>query len=158
MKILNETEELTKGIITKEDFVFFIEEIAIIENVIFKNPKTPLLERLKGKIKEELRNKLEKLEEKGIISNSPNQQIAFFSELKERLQKIPQVKLEIAFKPSRDFLLKLADWFKEKIHQRVILDLTINPKIIGGAIIEYQGSWRNFSLAKKIDKLNKTLV
>jgi F0F1-type ATP synthase delta subunit len=29
----------------------------------------------------------------------------------------------------------------------------VNPKIVGGARIEFQGKWRDFSLEKEIEKL-----
>jgi len=146
-------EELVKKIITKEDFLLFIEEINLLEQVVFKNIEVPLWKRVKGKVREEFRNELQKLEKEGIISASPNQQFSFFDEFKNYLQKIPQVKLEIAFEPSEDFLLRIKKWFKEENHQEVILDITVNPKIVGGAIIEYQGYFRDFSLVKEMDKL-----
>jgi len=146
-------EDLTKKIITKEDLILFLEEINLLEQIVFKNIEVPLSERVKGKIREEFRDELQKLEKESIISGSPNQQFSFFDELKNYLQKIPQVKLEIAFEPSEDFLLRIEKWFKEKNHRKVILDLIINPKIVGGAIIEYQGNWRDFSLVKEIDKI-----
>jgi len=49
--------------------------------------------------------------------------------------------------------LRIKKWFKEENHQEVILDITVNPKIVGGAIIEYQGYFRDFSLVKEMDKL-----
>ena len=104
-------EDLIKKIITKEDFLLFIEEINLLEQVVFKNIEVPLWKRVKGKVREEFRNKLQELEKEGIISTSPNQQFSFFEELKKYLQKIPQVKLEIAFEPSKDFLLKIKKWF-----------------------------------------------
>lgn len=146
-------EESAKKIITKEDFLLFIEEINLFERVIFKNTEVPLWKRVKGKVREEFRNELQKLEKEGVISASPNQQLSFFDEFKNYLRKIPQVKLEIAFEPSEDFLLRIKKWFKEESHQEVVLDVTLNPKIVGGAIIEYQGYFRDFSLAKEIDRL-----
>ena len=144
-------EDLVKKIITKEDLLFFIEEINLLERVIFKNVETPLSEKVKGKVREEFRDYLQKLEKGGIISGSSNQQF-FFDELKKYLQRIPQVKLEIAFEPSKIFLLRIKKWFKEENHKEVILDVTINPKVVGGAIIEHRGRYRDFALAKKIDE------
>ena len=146
-------EDLTKKIITKEDLILFLEEINLLEQVFFKNIEAPLWERAKGKVRKEFRDELQKLEKGGIISGSPEQQFSFFDELKKELQKIPQAKLEIAFEPSEDFLLRIKRWFKEENHQEVILDVTINPRVVGGVIIEYQGRYCNFSLAKKIDEL-----
>lgn len=146
-------EEFVKKIVTKEDFLLFLEEINLIEQMVFKNTGVPLWKKVEGRVREELRKELQKLENEGVISTSPNQQFSFFEELKNYLQKIPYLKLEIAFEPSEDFLSKIKKWFREENHQEVILDLIINPKIVGGAVIEYRGSWRDFSLLKEIDKL-----
>jgi F0F1-type ATP synthase delta subunit len=67
--------------------------------------------------------------------------------------KIPKVKLEIAFEPREEFILKIEEWFREKVKKRMILDIIVNPKVIGGARIEFQGKWKDFSLEKEIEKL-----
>jgi len=105
-------EELVRKIRTKEELIFFLEEIA-----------------RKKLLKEEV------------------------SELEEKLRALPQIKLEIAFSPGEDFLNRLSQWFEKELGQKIILDITCNPKIAGGLIIEYQGKWRDFSLAKRIDQL-----
>jgi len=145
-------EDLIKKIITQEDLIFFLEKIILIENLIFKNIEIPLSEKTKGEVGEGFREYLKKLEKQGFLSGSPNQQSSFFKNLKKELQKIPQLKLEIAFEPSDDFLLKIKNWFKKQNNQEVVLDIIINPKIVGGTIIEYQGQYRNFSLVKKMNE------
>jgi len=149
----NVLEDLSKKIVTKEDLNFLLEEINLLEQFIFKNADTPLSERAKGKLKSGFIIYLEKLERDGLIPKSLSQQLAFWEEIKKFIQEIPQVKLEVAFDPSEDFLLKIKKWLREETHKELILDLTINRLIAGGSIIEYQGQYRNFSLAKKIDEL-----
>lgn len=154
----NYFQNLIKEIITKEDLILFFEEIKIVENFIFKEFKIPLSEKVKGKVREEFRKELKKLEDEGAISKSPDQQFSFFEELKKELQKIPQVKLEIAFEPSQNFLLKIKGWFKERNNQEIILDITKNPEIVAGAIIEYQGKYIDLSLVKKLNELFPTTL
>ncbi|TSC75984.1 MAG: hypothetical protein G01um101430_154 [Parcubacteria group bacterium Gr01-1014_30] len=72
--------------------------------------------------------------------------------LEKKLKSLPEIKLEIAFSPKDNFLNKISEWLEKESGQKVILNLTINPKIVAGAIIEYQGNWRDFSLAGEIDK------
>ena len=57
------------------------------------------------------------------------------------------------FNNNNDSLEKISQWFEKELGQKIILDLSINPKIVGGVIIEYQGNWRDFSLEKEIDSL-----
>jgi F0F1-type ATP synthase delta subunit len=142
-------KNLTQKITTKEDLVFFLDQINKIENFIFKDTEIPLSQRIKGKVNEELRSQIQKLESEGLISG-PTEQISFFRELKNFLKKLPEVKLEIAFEPSREFVFKLGEWFKRELGKKVILNLISNPEIIGGAIIEYQGKYLDLSLVKEI--------
>lgn len=146
-------EDLIKRIVTKEELIILLEEINLLERLIFKNKGAPLSERARGKIREETRDYLKKLEKDRFFSNSPNEQFSFFEKIKKWLQEVPQVKLEIAFKPSEDFLLRIKGWFREENQQEVILDMVVNHQIVGGAVIEYQGRYRNFTLAKKIEEL-----
>jgi len=108
------TKDLSEKIKTKEELIFFLEQIA--------NKKIDLE-------KEEA------------------------SKLEKKLRSLPEIKLEIAFSPNNDFLNRISQWLEKELGQKIILDITVNPKVTAGAIIEYQGNWRDFSLAKKIDQL-----
>jgi len=146
-------EEFTEKINTKEELIFYLEGLSQAQQAAFREGRALLSEKLKGKISKELKNFFEKMEEKGMLSKNPEQQYSFLEKIKKYLLSLPEVKLEIAFSPSNDFLKNISLWFKEELGQKVILDLTVNPKIVGGAIIEYQGNWRDYSLAREIDKL-----
>lgn len=145
-------EEISKKIITREDLIFFLEEIEILKGFIFKNPKINLSEKVRGKLSEEFIAWIEGLENKKIIPPFPHQQILFFEELKKFLLNLPQLNLEIAFQPSSQFILKIKNWLKENTGKEMIIDYLVNPEIGGGAIIKYGGKYLNFSLSKKINK------
>lgn len=146
-------EELVKKIRTKEELIFFLEEITRVRELIFKDKELSLSKRVKGKVGEEFKELIERLEKEGIISENRGQQLAFWEELEKYLQSLPEIKLEIAFLPDDNFLEKVSQWLEKELGRKIILDLTINPKIVAGAIIEYQGNWRDFSMAKEIDRL-----
>jgi len=145
--------DFAKKIVTKEDLIFFLEEINLVQRLIFKNINIPLSERTKENISEDFRKELEELEKKKIISKNPEENRIFFENFKKYLQNLPQIKIEMAFQPKKEFVNKISFWLEKEINQRVVLDLIFNSEIVGGAIIEYQGRQINFSLAKKIDEL-----
>ena len=146
-------EKFSEKVITEEDLVFFLDQLGTVRKFLFSQTQIPLSERLKNKIDEKLRKEIEKLEKEKVLPSSPEDQSSFFKELENFLLKIPKVKLEIAFTPTEEFVLKIKEWFKEKIKKKIILDIVVNPKIVGGARIEFQGKWRDFSLEKEIEKL-----
>lgn len=146
-------ERIIKKIRTKEELVFFLEEIANVRQIIFKDKEEFLSRKLKRKAGVELKGLLEELEKEGVIFEGRGKQSDFLEELEKELQSLPEIKLEIAFSPDNDSLEKISQWFEKELGQKIILDLSINPKIVGGVIIEYQGNWRDFSLEKEIDSL-----
>lgn len=146
-------EDLVKKIRTKEELISFLEEVGRIREIIFKDKELPLSKKVEGKVSPELKELIEKLEKEKIISENREQQSTFWEKLEKELQSLPVVKLEIAFSPEDDFLNKISQWFEKELRQKIILDLIINPKIVGGARLEYQGLFRDFSLVKEIDKL-----
>jgi len=145
--------KLEEKIKTQEDLIFFLEEIDLASDLILKEPQKKFSQKLEGKISKDLLEILKELEEKDKRYQDPQEQVFFLQLLKNHLKSLPKVKIEIAFEPEKETLEKISQWFKENLKKKVILDLKINPKIIGGAKIEYQGKWRDFSLAKKIKEM-----
>ena len=91
----------------------------------------------KIRTKEELISFLEEIAHLRKIKDKEEQPT---KELEKYLRSLPEIKLEIAFSPENNFLEKISQWFEKELGQKIILDLTVNPKIVGGAIIEYQGN------------------
>jgi len=152
-KIKEAIKDLKEKIITKEDLNLTLEQINLIEDLLFKDVTTPLLKKCEQKINEDLKIIIKIWEEEKIIAHSPDEQFSFFETLKKELNHFFLVKLEIAFEPSRDFLERVKDWLKENLNQEIILEVKKNPQIVGGLIIEYQGKYLDLSLAKKIDEI-----
>jgi len=146
-------DDFAKKIITKKDLIFCLKEINLVKKLIFKNINIPLSKKTKEKISENFRKEIERLENKKIISKDPEKNLILFENFEKYLQNLPQIKIKIAFHAKKKFVNKISFWLKKEIKQKVILDLIFNPKIVGGAIIEYKGRQINLSLDKKIDTL-----
>lgn len=99
------------------------------------------------KIEEELKKIGSQKEEKNFEKLN-----SFLKLLRERLISLPEIHFEVAFELPKDTILKISNWFEEKIGKKFIFDFRINPKIVGGAVIEYKGKILDFSLRKEIGK------
>ena len=64
MKIFS---NFAKKIVTREDLIFFLEEINLVKGAIFKNINIPLSKKVKRNISEDFRKELEELERNKII-------------------------------------------------------------------------------------------
>ena len=146
-------EEFSKKILTKQDLAFCLDEIGTVEKFVFQKIELPLSEKVKGKISEDFLIFIQELERKNLISKNPERNKKFFENLKKHLLKIPQLKIEIAFEPKRNFLKKVLGFFEKNFQQKVILDVRVNPEIVGGIVFEFGGKIFDFSLSKKIEKM-----
>jgi F0F1-type ATP synthase delta subunit len=145
-------EFLEEKIFEKEDLISILEKISQLEQLVFKSDGflSEKSERLGDK---NLYQFFLNLEEKKEISIDRKKQFDFLEKLKNWLKELPVLKLEIAFLPSEKTIEKISQWLKERVGKKIILDIYFNPKIVGGAILEYEGKFANFSLAKEIDKI-----
>ncbi len=146
-------KKFAEKIRTKEELIFYLEQIVKAKQLTFKAKNTFLSEKVKRKVSEDLREFLEEREREEIISRDAEKQFSFLEKLENYILSFKPIKLEIAFLPDERTVREVSQWIEEKVGRKVILDITVNPKIVGGAIIEYKGNWRDFSLAKKIDNL-----
>ncbi len=143
--------EIEEKIKTKEDLIFYLEEIDLAGELILKNIKSSTAEKMQEKISQDLVDLLIKVEEKEKIKDL--NQLAFFLRLlKKHLLSLPQIKMEIAFRPNEKTVFKISRWLEEELGKKIILDLNVNYSIVAGAIIEYEGRRVDFSLAKEIKK------
>lgn len=101
------------------------------------------------------------LEKKQALSKKSKQKTTddslegILGEFKTVFYKMQVVSLTLAINPTLDFLIKLQDWFSDNLGQKVILDLSVDTQIIGGAKIICREHFRDFSLAESIEKVAK---
>ncbi len=145
--------ECAEKIFTKDDLLNFVEEINKRQQLVFKN-KNGRLSNAKLPENGFLNGCLGTLGEKaGVFLETPQKESMFLEELKKYLLGMSFLKLQTAFEPSGKFLEKISRWLEKELEQKIILDISVNPKITAGAIIEYQGKYLNLSLGKEIDEL-----
>jgi len=146
--------EIEKRITTKEDLIFYLQQIDLAAELVLKGIKKNTIQKLKGKINKELIDILAKSEKRKEEKLKISEQQVFFLELlKEHLLSLPQVKMEIAFSPDDKTILKISHWLEKELAKKIILDLKVNSRIVGGAIVEYKGKLVDFSLVKEIKKM-----
>ncbi|MCD6114696.1 F0F1 ATP synthase subunit delta [bacterium] len=148
-------ERVQDYIYTKEDLNLFIQDAEKISDLVFKNPKLSLREKIE-KSKEKISNKFYdfflELSQDGY--SNKEKILKELEETKEELLKLPVLKIQLAFSPSPSFIKEISDWLKRNLKKKVLLDVEVNPVIVGGAILEYRGRYLDLSLKKEIEKLN----
>lgn len=76
--------------------------------------------------------------------------------LKETLKKIKTLKISLAIDPPGKMVEHFFDWVKENIGQGIILDIDKDETILGGAIITFNGIYKDFSLRRSLEEIFKS--
>ncbi|MGI5826508.1 MAG: F0F1 ATP synthase subunit delta [Patescibacteria group bacterium] len=79
----------------------------------------------------------------------------FLESLKIAVQKIPLAKLSFAFEPNGDIIKKIASWIAVNLKEKVLIEIEVNPAIIGGLLIEFNGNYKDYSLRNKLSDFFK---
>jgi len=145
---------LLKNVFTKEDLISLKQEISEIQKRIFSQSGL-LSEKVKNIARKELLEFILEAESKGEIYFDPKEQFEFLENLKRRLESLPVLKMVLAFSPPLGTIEKISQFLERDLGKKIILDLSCNPEIIGGAILEYEGKYINLSLAKNLEKILK---
>lgn len=74
------------------------------------------------------------------------------STLRQNLAQLKIFKIILAIDPDKDFALKLSNWVHEHINKDVIVEIEVNPIILGGSIIIFDGKYFNNSLSNIINQ------
>lgn len=76
----------------------------------------------------------------------------FLITLKEAIANIPLATLRLAFEPTSSFIDEISDWLVSSIKKHFLIEVIIDPKIIGGAIITSKGIYIDLSIKKDIEE------
>jgi hypothetical protein len=75
----------------------------------------------------------------------------FINKILEKISAIPVLSLTIAFEPNQETLNKLSEWFILNASKEVVFEIKVNPKIVGGATINFNGQFKDYSIKETFD-------
>jgi len=147
-------EKFTSELKTKEQLIILLDEIETVSSSIYKEAGgQPISGRLKGYVSESFLANLEWAEKNGYISSELEAQKDFFNQLKKFVLGLTICKLILAFSPKPEFLSKISDWINKETGKRIILDIYTNENILAGAIIEFEGNYRDHSFGGQLSEV-----
>ena len=77
-------------------------------------------------------------------------------EIKQEISKVKVLKLYLAIDPTPQIIENTSSWVKENLGEDVVLDIERDETILGGAIISFDGQYKDFSLRKTLDEIFKS--
>ena len=87
----------------------------------------------------------------GVKNNSAFK--AFLTSIIQMIASLPIVSLTVAFEPKEKTLQKLSEWLVLHVNKQAVFDVTVNPELLGGAAIDFNGKHMDFSIRPKFDEI-----
>ena len=82
---------------------------------------------------------------------SPKAVHAYLEGLQKQLIMLRTLFLEIAFDPTEETIAVLTRWIREYLGNDIIMDLSIDRGLFGGARVSYEGRYKEINLAMLIE-------
>jgi F0F1-type ATP synthase delta subunit len=80
--------------------------------------------------------------------------ITLLREINEEIEKIKIITLTVAQSLTSHVIDDVNIWIKRNVGSDIVIEIVIEPDVIAGAAISYLGKYGDFTLAKKLQKVN----
>jgi F0F1-type ATP synthase delta subunit len=80
----------------------------------------------------------------------------FIDGLVSFLKNVRKVEMTLAFHPTRSQVTRVVSWIRSQLKlEAVVIEIKYDPKLIGGAILIWNGEYRDLTLKKKLENYFK---
>lgn len=87
---------------------------------------------------------------KNLSWSNPEEVKAFLTGLKATVQQCEVMTITVSYEPAGEDITAFANWSRTNFAQNILLEIHVDPAIIGGAVIIYKGNYIDHSLKKKL--------
>jgi len=139
-------DEYISGLETRDEIVGFLSEIEKLKETVYKTGEEGLETVLRTKVGEKpARVVREDLERSGKLVD-PHFQEEYFTELMDRLKRIPVVSLELAQEPTGELLSGIRQKISEYANVPVAIDYKVTPSLMAGVRVAYGGKYFDYTV------------
>lgn len=135
-----------------------IDQLNNLVKDLYHNKIGTINAKIDGALPANLVGLFQEIETKNLEPTGDEGQKRFLEELVAQLKKLTLAKVTLAFEPNDEFVAKLSSEITGIVGKKVIIDISVEPKIVGGLLLEYQGHYRDYSLRSKVDEFVKQRV
>jgi len=136
--------ELLTTLLTTDDRELLRNELGRLKSAVFKLKKGNLTDVLKSQVRVDVARVIE-----SELRDQKKDPEHYFEEILAQLDTLPILQLTIAFEPTQLSLEHWSSQAAEALGEGVVLQITVQPEMIGGAIIVWKGRYVDVSLKKK---------
>lgn len=140
-------KQILSRIRTYEEAQKLIEEIELINEAIFSKESSEVEVVLKSRVRLWVADALREDWKDGNV-----QKEEYLRDLKSRLENLKVLDLVLAFEPTDTSIDKFFNFVTENLGEGVVLNITLDKSILGGAKIIWEGRYRDFTLLRVFDE------
>jgi len=130
-------------------------EIDMLMSELFKSEKVSLEEALTS-ISSNSANRITEIFEKNNLDMTDKGEARdFLDTLADLIKKFKVIKLILAFDPTRKTIENIAEFVSESIGIGYILDIEISESVLAGAVVMFNGKYKDFTLRKSLEETFK---
>lgn len=145
-----------ESICTTEDAREAIEDLTALSASVFKEDKEGVEKKIATVVSFALADRIKQYcKEKQISLQDTTAFVDFIETLTKAIRELPIMTLYLAFSPNEQYVKQLSALACRYGNQRVLLDIIVDKKLIGGAMIAWKGVYKDYSLRKRVDEAYK---
>ncbi len=127
-------------------------EIDMLMSELFKSEKVSL-EKALTSISSNSANRITEIFEKFNLDMTDKGKVRdFLDTLADLIKKFKVIKLILAFDPTRKTIENIHGFVSENIGIGYILDIEISESVLGGAVVMFNGKYKDFTLRKSLEE------
>ena len=135
---------------TKEEKDELHEEVLMLERASFQNDPNAIEEILKTRVSKNIAHAIREVLSLPAFHNNVDAVRKFFLDLKNTVDTLPLLKLDLAFQPTEKVIEHLHDWVTQELGVGIVLDIGYDASIFGGSKIIFGGRYKEFTLSQMI--------
>jgi len=143
---------ITSFIYSVEDRAFLLEKLAELEKAVFTTEK-PFEKHVQDELSFSVSQALlVQAQQANVSFNSPESIKNFLSEQEAMVRALPIVGIRVAVPLSYDTVKSISKWFDSNLEKKVLVELKVDSGLLGGATIEWNGKYMDYSLKKLLNE------
>lgn len=140
--------ELLETLVTTEDRELLRVELEQLKSAVFRLKDNTFPEVLKHQVRSQIAAIIERE-----IRTSEQEPEKYVNDVLKQLDSAAILELTIAFEPTQANVEQIAQEATKLLGQAVLLKIAIQPQLMGGAIITWQGRYHDATLRKKFTEV-----
>ena len=141
---------------TLEERKRLYSEISLVLDVLFRQ-QADLEKILDTKVSPQLRTYILGLLQGKPLDEALREKIAKnLAEIKNKAEGLQAITLTLAFEAQQSTIDKISAFARQLLAENIIIEINVEPSILGGAIIVFKGLYRDYSLKAKLEEVFKT--